>query len=365
MIKVLIPTKPDDTHSIYVQQALDKKGHKGLLWYTADYPEQQKHTFELWQNNLYWYSRGTEFTVNNNHEFDVVWVRRPRRPILPKSIHPDDKENAINENAAFFKTFWQVIAPTAFWINPISSLQGVNCKLQQLKLAAELGLKTPETLISNDPVKIKNFIINYNEGDVIYKTLYPVFWMNENELRLTYTKEIRLENLPSNTVLQNTPGIFQKKIPKAFELRVTYLGNYAITVKLRSQEHPKGVMDWRYIPTHELIVEEFYLPEDIHNKCIALMHKFGIVFGCFDFIVTPDNDYYFLEVNEQGQFLWIEEVNPEIKMLDAFTEFLINGSREFLWQKNNRSVSLLDFKNDMIEAQTKAMEIHKDPGMFF
>lgn len=55
------------------------------------------------------------------------------------------------------------------------------------------------------------------------------------------------------------------------------------------------------------------------------MDDLGIVFGCFDLIVTPGGDYVFLEVNEMGAFVWIEEQNPEIKLVDAFSEFLIQG----------------------------------------
>ena len=36
------------------------------------------------------------------------------------------------------------------------------------------------------------------------------------------------------------------------------------------------------------------------------MRKMGLVFCALDFIVTQDDEYVFLEVNEQGQFLWIE-----------------------------------------------------------
>ena len=32
----------------------------------------------------------------------------------------------------------------------------------------------------------------------------------------------------------------------------------------------------------------------------------GLNFGAFDFIVTPDNKYIFLECNPNGQWLWIE-----------------------------------------------------------
>jgi hypothetical protein len=32
------------------------------------------------------------------------------------------------------------------------------------------------------------------------------------------------------------------------------------------------------------------------------------VYGAYDFIVTPDNRYVFVEVNPSGQWLWIEDL---------------------------------------------------------
>lgn len=364
MVKVLIPTKPDDADAIYVKLALEKKGHECVVWYTADFPERQTHSFELVDKNLCWNANGVDFQINNDSHFDVVWLRRPRKPQLPNTIHPDDIENAKNENNIFFKSFWHVIAPDAFWINPIDTANPSNCKLLQLRIAREVGFNVPDTLASNDSIKIKEFIKRNHDTGVIYKTLYPVMWVNQDEMRLTYTDEIKLEDLPSDSMLQNTPGIFQNKIKKEFELRVTCFGEIVIAAKLRSQEHARGIMDWRYIPTHELAIEEFDLPHHIHSRCKLFMKRLGLAFGCFDFIVTPDNEYYFLEINEQGQFLWIEEVNSEIKMLDAFSDFLINGSTDFRWQKSEKSISLLDLKSDMIPLQCDAISKHINPDVF-
>ena len=80
-------------------------------------------------------------------------------------------------------------------------------------------------------------------------------WQSANSVNINYTKEINIVDLPSDNTLQTTPVIFQKKINKAFELRITFFGDYAITAKIRSQEHPKGVNDWRYIPPYELKIE--------------------------------------------------------------------------------------------------------------
>lgn len=56
------------------------------------------------------------------------------------------------------------------------------------------------------------------------------------------------------------------------------------------------------------------------------MARLGLLFGCIDLMVTPDDDYVFLEVNEMGQFLWIERANPDIRMLDTFCDFLIRSA---------------------------------------
>ncbi len=362
MKKILIPTKTDDTHAILVKLALEKKGHHCVLWYLTDFPEKQVHSLGINNNTIFWHASGTDFVVNHIDEFDVVWLRRPQKPMLADTIHPDDVDNAKNENDEFCKTLWQMIAPNAFWVNAMDTKKSINCKLKQLTIAIEVGLNVPETLISNDPARIKDFIKGDNQRSIIYKTLHPMIWIKDEEMRLTYTKEIKLEHLPSDGMLQNTPGIFQKKINKAFELRITYLGDFAIAAKLRSQEHPKGIMDWRYVPTKELIIESFSLPHDLDAKCRAFMSHFGIVFGCFDFIVTPDNEYYFLEINEQGQFLWIEDVNPTIKLLDAFTDFLIAGSKNYRWTENDNSVSLADFNSKINPCLENAMQQHKSSG---
>lgn len=277
--------------------------------------------------------------------------------MLPGSVHSDDRKNAQRECETLFQSFWEVIAIHAMWVNLPNKARAANSKLLQLRTAFEVGLKVPKTIVANDPDKIKNFFIQC-EGEIIYKTLHPMSWVNENDVRFTYTKEISLEALPSDAVLKMTPGIFQKKMQKAYELRVTYFGNYPVVVKLHSQDHPKGRMDWRYLPTQELIVTKYSLPDLIDRQCRAFMEKLGIIFGCFDFIVTPDNQYYFLEVNESGQFLWIEAINPEIQMLDIFTEFLINKKPTFRWTKRSDSISLSDFRKEADVLLKRAADLH-------
>jgi len=278
----------------------------------------------LQEDHVVWDALGPGLKTHDE-QFDVVWLRRPKKPVLSSVLHPDDKENALRGNLAFFSTFWHVITPDSQWINPPVAANAAQCKLLQLKVAIQVGLKVPKTIISNDPIKIRDFIRSNENKGVIYKAPNMVSWLSDKEKpRATYTNKVTLGDLPDDTILQVSGGIFQKNITKAFELRVTMMGANPITAKLDSQNHPMGTTDWRSIPNDELSVEEFELPSEIKEKCIAFMKKMGLLFGCFDFIVTPDGEYYFLEINEQGQFLWVEDRNPSIKMLDSFVKFLLD-----------------------------------------
>jgi len=72
------------------------------------------------------------------------------------------------------------------------------------------------------------------------------------------------------------------------------------------------------------------------------MQQMSVVFGCFDFIVTPDDEIVFLELNEQGQFLWVEQIVPELCYLDVFAEFIINQTFNFSWKQTGRTLHAQD-----------------------
>jgi hypothetical protein len=45
-----------------------------------------------------------------------------------------------------------------------------------------------------------------------------------------------------------------------------------------------------------------------------------------DLILTPDDRFVFLENNPNGQFLFVEQKIPELKMSEALASCLIRGS---------------------------------------
>ena len=325
-MKFLIPTEPDDTHAILVKLALEHMEHQVTLMFTADQPTRLKNSVYIDTERYRWQSEDRYETVVENN-YDVVWWRRARKPYLPKELtHPDDYTFVARENTLFYESFTHTLAPNAWWINTKESANRANFKLLQLNIARECGMTIPTTLCSNDPKEIRLFLLNHEARGVIYKPLCSNFWFEKDSIKIAYTSRVAFLDLPTNQSLQRAPGIFQQEIKKKYELRITCFGDHLVAAKLDSQVHADGQVDWRAIRKGTLLVEPYVLPCALEHKIRAFMHRLGIVFGSFDFIVTPDDEYIFLEVNEQGQFLWIDEYNPSFNMLDLFVHFLVNQS---------------------------------------
>lgn len=315
---LLIATEPEDGHALLVKLALEQQGHSSTLWYTKEMPAKQHHSLYLDKQGLSWQpavQQGDGFCPFAQ-QFEVIWWRRARLPRIPDTVFIDDKEYVLKENKTFFEALTTVIMPNAWWINAREAQRKANSKPLQLQLAAQCEFKIPQTLISNSPAAIREFVTKYQHQGVIYKSFLPTYWEQGNAVKVAYTARVQADQLPSDSALQLVPGIFQEEIKKRYELRVTCMGTEVVAAKINSQRHECGKIDWRIIPSHQLELEPYALDAVTIQRIRRLMRHLGIVFGCFDFIRASDGELYFLEVNEQGQFFWIEDLNPDILLLD-------------------------------------------------
>jgi hypothetical protein len=358
----LIATEPDDHHAILVKLALENAGHSVRLLFTADHPTKQKNTVFIDNNRQQWVSTDECGSISDDH-YDVVWWRRARKPYIPKGIaHADDYPIIIRENASFHESLSNTIAANAWWVNSRDAAYRARSKLLQLRVAADCGLNIPTTICTNDPKSIREFLSHNHSEHVIYKPLTINLWHDKNQIKITYTSKLNNSDLPDDALLQLVPGIYQKEIKKSYELRITCFGEYLVAAKLDSQSHSLGKVDWRRIPSEELCITPYELPHSIKEKIRTFMHRMGLVFGALDFIVTPEGEYFFLEVNEQGQFLWIEDCNPNFNMLDIFINFLINKSTKFQWDKQNARHHILQYSHEVEDIVTRQIEQHIQPN---
>lgn len=357
MVQVLIPTRSEDVHALAVAHVLQLQGHQPTLWYGTDFPTRQHASISISpQGEMTWGVEGPALKLDNT-PFDVIWYRRAAPAVLPDKMHAGDRAVAERECKALIAALWRSLGSNTFWVNPLSSRESATSKPLQLVEASQAGLKIPPTLCSNDPDKVRRFIEKYvsSDGGVVYKAFWPAQWdMGGEGLAHLFTASVTLDDLPGDDTLRLLPGIFQPRIQKEYELRVTYMGDYQVTAKLLSQEAVAASLDWRagfVQDEREVKIEKARLPEEVHSACKKLMDQLGIVFGCFDFIVTPRGEYIFLEVNEMGQFLWVEEINPEILMLQPFCEFIVSGNPKFDWKPSGGMWHWNELRSNILSSQ--------------
>lgn len=131
-------------------------------------------------------------------------------------------------------------------------------------------------------------------------------------------------------MIRTVPGIYQNLILKQYEYRVTCIGKYQSWLKIESQATDASTVDWRAsqfagVPTY--IVDP---PEHLKEFCYKYMNELKLVFCIFDLVIDTEGDAVFLEINQAGQFLFIEEMAAETRLLAAFAEFLENPHEDFM-----------------------------------
>ena len=117
------------------------------------------------------------------------------------------------------------------------------------------------------------------------------------------------------------PSLFQAYVEKEYELRIHVIGGDVIAVAIDSQSESKAEIDWRIADFDTLDYKEITLPQDVMEKVRLFVKSLGLNFGIIDMIVTPDNQYIFLEINTNGNWLWIER-NAGIEISSQIAEWL-------------------------------------------
>lgn len=177
-----------------------------------------------------------------------------------------------------------------------SKLRLANNKIYQIQLAKNIGFKTPQSLITND----REVVLKYSK-----RTRWIIKPISAGAIkRKNDTVFLQTELLKENDELHDLsycPSYFQEYIAKDYEVRLTVVGNKFYSVRIDSPNQ----IDWRKSTKNRYSL--IAIPVDIKEMCNALMNKLDLTFGAFDFIVK-NNDYYFLEVNPNGQWQWLEQI---------------------------------------------------------
>ena len=233
-------------------------------------------------------SRG-DMSVSKN-QVCSVYYRKPVLPVLTdykQEYHLTIQRDIISVINGIADSFDRKVLTKPYILRKTEN------KIFQLLTAKSCGLVIPSSYIGN----AENTIEFANKAFII-KPISTARIQKGEEWEAYYT-ECYTEPVED---ISNTPVYLQQYIPKKYEVRLTIVDSNAFPVQIDCRDKT----NWRrdYLNHKYCIID---CPDIVLKACQRLLNKYQLIFGAFDFIVTPDNEWVFLEVNPNGQWLWLEQ----------------------------------------------------------
>lgn len=237
-----------------------------------------------------------------------VWYRKPyipeREDLNVPVTHKDYAYTAVRKHIVDLYGMFQ----DAFWLSDYFVMLKAEIKPRQLELAARLGFNVPKTLSTSSSTAATAFLKEV--GDAVTKSMATTLPIVNNKVQYFYTTKIAAGDSVDLSGLHVGPAIFQKTIDVEKGLRITIVDNKVFAAAVRDKNHKDhpAIIDWRraYVGG-ELRFEAFDLPKSLQRQCLALTKALNLRFGAIDLLLDKNGTYWFLEINPNGQWAFIEE----------------------------------------------------------
>jgi glutathione synthase/RimK-type ligase-like ATP-grasp enzyme len=301
---ILIIADTADTHADSVQSVLENK--RQLTYRLNLDREALLKTFFSYKDNIA--NISTPQGDIKTSDIGSIWVRKAFVELSLEERESETVDETIwrNEWNRSLLGLYHALSEHP-WISPLPLAIRAENKLFQWSVAREAGLKLPPTLTSNVKHELEYFCKLY-DGQVAFKLLHQDIYRSNQKVVGFYTNKISLDDLAQFTETGENPITVQQYIEKAYEVRWTIVGSQHFLCRIESQLSDSTKIDWRRYDLPKTPHYSMEPPENLRLQVEKLMELLGLTYGALDFIVTPSDEWYFLEVNSMGQWLWIEDL---------------------------------------------------------
>lgn len=307
MKKVVFLSVAGDFHSLVIGEILLQRFGSGLKLYIIDMDERYLKGGLSWDissksgtgNILLKDNKGEWFALE---EIDLVWCRR-----FTRHQRKDDSgflTNQWNSASWLLSNF-----SGTKWIDKPRAIIDAENKPVQLQNAYQVGFTIPDTLVSQDKDRIEAFFQEHS-GEVIVKPL-----------KASIKKQIFTVSLPQDSFeeqdqFSSFPAIYQQKINGDTHFKIVCLPNEIFTFMIQSNE-----LDWR--KNRDIKIQKIETDQQIAKQCKLLLEKLNLTMGIIDAKKFGDQ-IYFLEINPQGQFLFLEAMTG-FNLRNAYAEYFFRS----------------------------------------
>lgn len=232
-----------------------------------------------------------------------AYFRRPGAPaVSDQLVEAGERAYIEAEWSSFLKSLYSRLEGR--WLNSPTKIFMAEDKPMQLLLAQEIGFAVPKASITND---ISSARAISTVSQAIGKPLRQAVLTGETE-RVIFTSRLGTLEDDQAQAIAMAPFIVQAEVLKQYDVRVTVVGERVFATAIWSQENPETEIDWRQGSRPDLRHEKISLPELVQSQCVELVRRLGLRYGAIDLISDRKGKLWFLEINPNGQWAWIENL---------------------------------------------------------
>lgn len=242
-------------------------------------------------------------------ELDLVWWRRLTGELQFPVPVADEVVRELVDNECRATLLGMLLTEfKGAWVSHPEATRTAHNKLLQLQVADQAGLGVPRTLVSQDPEMVRAFCreLDYR---VVVKTVAG------SQKTPTMTGLVTPELL-TDAAVRLSPAIYQELVPGTRHLRICCFGGAVHTALLETQ-----ALDWRY--PYDADTQPYRLDDETAGRVTLVMDRLGLRMGIVDMKLGGDGQPMWLEVNPQGQFLFLEGMCRGMGLAQAFADFLV------------------------------------------
>jgi ATP-grasp ribosomal peptide maturase len=314
---VLVLSEATDPASNLVVERLQDRKVPVIQLDTGTFPPHMSLSARLGGAQTQW---STKF-VHNGEMIDLAQVRsvyywRPTEFQLPEGMSDADRVIARSEARRGVLGLLQSLDRVP-WVNHPYRVAAAEYKPVQLQQAARAGLRIPATYIGNDPDSARAFAGSVG-GAVVCKPFAGRALSENGKGSVTWTTRIDPDQI-DRAQFAATAHLVQAWVPKTSEARVTVVGDQICPVLIHADSEAAHT-DWRS-DYGALRYERSDIPAQVRQAINTYMHAVGLTYGAFDFAITSDRSWWFLECNPAGRWEWIEEATG-VSIAKALAEAL-------------------------------------------
>lgn len=287
---ILVVSSSDDVHARIVVRALAARGIEAEIVDMCELGAGASLRFDprhparsRWQR--------ADGSIVDLGRVRAVWCRRSAAPKSDPRVRDAADRDFIARQ--WSDAVWGTVMGLGVPLVSDPYAQRAATKPYQLALAHRIGLRVPDTIVTNDRDAFEAMLVRCDRR-IVHKILAVSYH------EFLYTKAWDEGDREALDDLELAPMIAQGIVGGAGELRVTVVGERIFAARFEHAGHIDGRLDTT------AIYRPYQLDDTTARRLRELVARLGLRYATVDFALEADGTPVFLDLNPQGQYLFVE-----------------------------------------------------------